>query len=225
VNDDSMISSNPHLASRSNSVDERDDELARFLAVCDGALREFRNHLTVLTTTTAELRGGLPPGAAGDLSEALNEAERNVQSLSSLVAQLDAAVKGAEPLISDLDDVIDRALRMAAPAMGRRVQVAVKKGRKSGVKNRGAALEALLSTLLVDLVRAAELKPGERERRADIEIHVEIGRGSLVIEIESDGARPSPASWRMLLAIELGARLDVAVSAHPEVAGYVLQFR
>jgi len=220
-----MISSNPLASARMNSVDDRGDELARFVAVWNGALHEFRNQLTVLLATATELRAALPAPMPVEVSDAVAETERNVQSLSSLIAQLDAAVKSGEPLISDLDEVIERALRIAAPTLGRRVSVAVSKGRKTGVKNRGVALECLLSTLLVDLARAAEVKTGERARKAELQVHVEVGRGSLFIEIESNGGRPPPGSWRLLLASELGSKIDATVTASTEVAGYVIQFR
>src|SRR5262249_21947486 len=157
VSDDAMITSSPLAPARGNTVDDRGEQLARLVAVWNGALHEFRNHLTVLLATTTELRSAVPPALALEVAQAASETDRNVQSLSSLIAQLDAAVKSGEPLISDLDEVIERALRLAAPVLGRRVSVAVSKGRKTGVKNRGSALECLLSTLLVDLARAPDL--------------------------------------------------------------------
>jgi len=224
VSDDTMIAPKPLGPTRINSVDERGDELTRFIAVWNGALHEFRNHLTVLLATTTELRSVLPAPMPVEVSDALAEAERNVQSLSSLIAELDAAIKTGEPLIGDLDDVIERALRLAAPTLGRRVSVAVSKGRKTGVKNRGVTLECLLATLLVDLARAAEVKSGERARTAELAVHVDVGRGSLLIEIESNGGRPPPGSWRLLLASELGSRIDAEVTASKESVGYTIQF-
>ena len=99
------------------------------------------------------------------------------------------------------------------------------KGRRTGVKNRGATLECLLSTLLVDLSRASEASAGERQVPAELSVHVEVGRGALLIEIESDGPRPAPDSWRYLLATELAAKIDASVTPLPEGAGYVVQFR
>jgi hypothetical protein len=224
VSDEIVISPNQNPAARSNSVEERAEELDRFLAVWGGALHEFRNHLTVLLAAATEIRSAIPPAMASDVAEAVADTDRNVQSLSSLIAQLDAAVKGGEPLISDLDEIIEQALRLAAPALGRRTSVAVSKGRKTGVKNRGAALECLLSTLLVHLARA-EGRPGDRTRNTKLEIHVEVGRGSLLIEIQSDGEPPPPGSWRLLLATALAEKVDATISPHPESAGYLIQFR
>lgn len=188
-------------------------------------MHEFRNHLTVLLATATEMRTAISPAMAMDIAEAVTETERNVQNLNSLIAQIDAIVKTGEPLISDLDEVVDRALRIAAPALGRRITVSVSKGRKAGVRNRGAALESLLSALVVDLARAAEGRPTDGSRRPHIQIHVDVGRSAVVIEIESNGARPAPGSWRGALATELAAKLDATIAAHPDVAGFVIQFR
>jgi hypothetical protein len=224
VADETMITSSPHAPVPGSSVEDRPEELSRFIAVWNGALHEFRNHLTVLLATATELRSAIPPSMALEVADAVAETDRNVQSLSSLIAQLDAAVKAGEPLISDLDDVIERALRLGAPTLGRRVSVAISKGRKTGVKNRGMVLECLLSTLLVDLARAAEPKAGELPGHAELELRVEAGRTSLVIELESSGAQPPPGSWRLLLARELAEKIDATVTASAETAGYVVQF-
>jgi hypothetical protein len=225
VSDDVMITTNQIASGRSVSVDDHGEELTRLLAVWNGALHEFRNHLTVLLATATEVRSVIPPSLALEVADAVAETDRNVQSMSSLIVQLDAALKSGEHFISDLDEVIERALRLAAPLLGRRVSVSVSKGRKSGVKNRGMALEALLSTLLVDLARAVEVKAGDRTRGVEIEVHVEVGRGSLVIELESSGGRPQPGSWRLQLATALAAKIDATVTANAEAAGYVVQFR
>jgi hypothetical protein len=220
-----MFSRAPSLSLHANPLDRHGDQVPGFVPVWNGILHEFRNHLTVLLAAATELRASVPPSLAIDVADAVAETERNVQSLSSLVAQLDASVKTGEPLISDLDEMIDRALRIAAPALARRVSVSVRRGRKAGVRNRGAALECMLSALIVDLARAIDTRPSEGVRRSQIQIHVELGRGGLLIEIESSGGRPAPGSWRFLLATDLAAKLDATISAHPEVAGYVLQFR
>jgi len=196
--------------------------MTRFLPVWNGVLHEFRNHLTVLLASATELREAIPPVLALDLAGAVTDAERNVQSLSALLAQLDAAVNSGEMVICDLDEVIERALRIAGPSLGRGVSVAVNMGRKTGVRNRGAALECLLAALLVDLARAAEPSPGEA-RRPQLSLHVDVGRSVLALEIESNGARPSLDSWRFALASELGTRLDATIGPHPEVAGYLVQ--
>lgn len=220
-----MRTQRPVTSARRNTVDESGVDLARFLNVWNGALHEFRNHLTVLLASTTELRACADASTPPDLLHAAGEAERNVQGLSSLIAQLDAAVKGGEPLVSDLDDILQRSLRIAAPSLGRSVSVAVRKGRGAGVRNCGAALECLLSTLLVDLGRAAEMKAGERGRKPHLEMQVDVGRDGLVVEIESNGAAPPVGSWRLALAHELAAKLDAQVSLHPTSAGYVIQLR
>jgi hypothetical protein len=223
-----MLSQNSAASMRRNRLDNRDalaDELAVFEPIWSGALHEFRNHLTVLLAAANELRASLPAAIALDVADAVAETERNVQNLSSLVAQIDAVVKSGEPLISDLDEMIERALRIAAPALGRRVSVSVSKGRKAGARNRGATLECLLASLIVDLARAADTRTADASRRPRLQINVEVGRGALIVEIESNGGRPPAGSWRFLLATELAAKLDASVAPHPDLPGYVVQFR
>jgi hypothetical protein len=224
VTDDIVASAPPHLPLRGSHAEERRDEASDFAAIWNGILHEFRNHLTVLLASATEMRAALPPTLAVDVAAAVTEAERNVQSLSALLTQLDAAMSAGETLISDLDEMLERALRIAAPSFGRGISISVTKGRKAGVKNRGAALECLLSALLADVARVAEAKPGET-RRPELSVDVDVGRSMLTVEIASNGSRPSPGSWRLALASQLASRLDATIGPHPEVAGYVVQFR
>jgi hypothetical protein len=89
-------------------------------------------------------------------------------------------------------------------------------GPKSGIKNCGAALECLLAALLVDLARPHVTR---------LRIHAEFTRGLLEIEIDSDGSRPAPGSWRFLLACDLAAKLDATITSPPGVAAFVVHFR
>jgi hypothetical protein len=205
--------------------------------VWSGILHEFRNHLTVLTAATSELRAEIPPALALRVGDAICETERNVLGLTSLLAFADASIRTVEPLISELGDVVDRAIRLAAPAAGRRVSITADVPRKLGVKNRGSSLECLLGLLLVDLARAhvqhvrLDGKDHEIVRSPNIRVDAEAGRGGLSIHLESDGARPAPGSWRLLLAHELAAKLDAKLASPFDAAdssagaAYVVQFR
>jgi hypothetical protein len=243
-----MISSNSTIPIRpdppAGHADQGED-LMQIVPVWNGILHEFRNHLTVLMAAATELRAEMPPTMALQVAEAVTETERNVQSLNSLIALVDASVRTVEPVISDLDETIDRALRLAAPSVGRRVSLTAmsRTGRKGGVKNRGTALECLLAALIVDLARGAEGRVGEGRvgegrvgegqtgkagqppRCPSIQVQAEIGRGLLTIEIESNGARPVPGSWRFLLAKNLATKVDATIVPDPDVPGYLVQFR
>jgi hypothetical protein len=224
-----MIHPNASVALHANPLEQPGEDLTRFVPVWNGLLHEFRNHLTVLLAAATELRASIPPATALDVAEAVSETERNVQSLNSLVALVDAVVKVGDPLICDLNETIDRALRIAAPALGRRVNVSVTKDRstsgKLGIKNRGTAVECLLAALIVDLARATENRSGDvAVRRPQISVQVEATRGALVIEIESNSGRPPHGSWRALLAGELAAKLNATITPLAEAAGYVVQF-
>jgi hypothetical protein len=204
------------------------------MPVWNGILHEFRNHLTVLTAVTSELRAEIPPALALRVGDALCETERTVQGLTSLLALVDASVRAVEPLICELGGVVDRAIRLAMPAAGRRVSITAAVPRQAGVRNCGAALECLLAAVLVDLARAhvqhlqLDGQNHEIARSPRIRIDAEVGRRGLAIYVESDGARPAPGSWRALLAAELAGKLGATLvrpSDGAEGAVYVVQFR
>jgi hypothetical protein len=208
------------LTSRAyNSVaryDSRNDgasELFGLAPVWDGVLHEFRNHLTVLLAAATEIRAASLSESAAEIAGALSETERNIGRLNALVGFVDAAVRDGAPMVADLDDVMDRALRLAAPAMGS-ASVSLRKERRMGVGNRGSALESLLAALIADLAR--------HEAR-EIDIDAESSRGAIVLEIESDGQRPEMTSWRFVLASDLAMRIGATVSTLPEGAGYVVR--
>jgi hypothetical protein len=210
------------------------------LPVWNGILHEFRNHLTGLMAATSDLRAEMSPALALQMGDAVCEAERNVQGLTSLLAFVDASVRTVEPLISSLGDIADRAIRLAAPAAGGRVSITTDVPRDVGVRNRGSALECLVAALIVDLARAdlarADLARADLARAGDgkaaepgsaprIRVEAEVGRRGLAIEIASDGARPAASSWRFLLALELAEKLDATLVSQPDVAAYVIQIR
>jgi hypothetical protein len=220
-----MLSPNFSRPLRADLRADQGAEPPRLAPVWNGILLEFRNHLTGLMAAATELRTEIPPSLALQVGQAVGETERNVQSLSSLLALVDASVRTVEPLISDLDGILDRAIRLATPALGRRATISAKTGHKVGVKNRGSALECLLAALIVDLARAQSRIDGnsvERAHPVHLEIHPEISRGSLAIEIESDGPRPQAGSWRFLLACDLAAKLDAEIALASDVAAYVV---
>jgi len=236
-----MISSNSTRSSLSESPANHAFDAHRFVPVWNGILREFRNHLTVLVAATSELGAEIPPALALRVGDAVCETERNVQGLTSLLPLVDASVQTFEPLICPLGDVVERAVRLAAPVAGRRLSITTHVPREVGVRNRGAVLECLMATLIInlagaDLARAdlarAELARAtaagggaELARSPRLRVDAELGRRGLAIEIASDGARPDAGSWRFLLAMDLAAKLDATLVSQPEVAAYVVQFR
>jgi Pentapeptide repeats (8 copies) len=241
-----MISSNSTRTSPSESPADHAFDAHRFVPVWNGILHEFRNHLTVLVAATSELGAEIPPALALRVGDAVCETERNVQGLTSLLALVDASVQTFEPLICSLGEVVDRAVRLAAPAAGRRLSITTHVPRAVGVRNRGTVLECLMATLIVDLARAdlaradlaranlaradlarasAAAEGVEPARSPRVRVDAELGRRGLAIEIASDGARPDAGSWRFLLAMDLAAKLDATLLSQPEVAAYVIQFR
>jgi nitrogen-specific signal transduction histidine kinase len=206
------------------TLDEMPGEHSRFTDVWSGILHEFRNHLKVLSAAATELRAEMPPSLALHVTEAVSETERNVQSLGTLLSLADVSLREAESVVTDLDQVLDRAIRLAAPAVGRAVSIIVVRGPHVGVRNRGNALECLLAALIIDLARAADGRNVEAALRAPrIGLKAEAGRGGLAIEIESNGLPPVAGSWRTILASDLAARLEATLSPLPEGAGFDVQ--
>lgn len=220
-----MVSSNSTRSFLPDPSADHGGDARRIVPVWDGILREFRNHLTVLMAATSELRAEIPPAIALQVGDAMCETERNVQGLTSLVAIVDASLRTVEPMISTLGEVVDRAIRLAAPAVGRRATVTTAVPRETGVRNRGTALECLLAILIVDLARATGGWGSESERSPRVRVEADAGRRGLAIEVSCEGARPDRSSWRFLLAIDLAAKLDATLVSQPEVAAYVIQLR
>jgi hypothetical protein len=207
-----------------DSLADAATESARFGRVWGGVVHEFRNHLSVLLAVTTEVRTALPTELATRLGGALADSDRNVQGMAALLTLVDASVRDGAPLVAELDGILERARRMAEPVLGRRVALGLLP-RRLGVKNRGASLECLLAALIIDLGRTADERDLAQARPTRIEVEVGVDRGGLTIELHSSGARPCPGSWRQLLASDLGARLEATVAAHPDVPGYLVQFR
>src|SRR5580693_9200797 len=184
-----MTSETRLAVARHDSGVDTDPELSRMVPVWNGILHEFRNHLTVLLAAADEIRVAFPQIGAGEIAGALAETEWNVQGLSALVGLVDAAIRDGTPVIADLDDVVERALQLAAPSLGR-TTVSLHKERRTGVANRGSAFESMLAALLVDLVQAEPQGVSAQGRPLRIDIYVEASRGALLLSIESAGGRP-----------------------------------
>jgi hypothetical protein len=199
---------------------------ARLAPIWDGILHEFRNHLTGLLAVAGEIRATAPAAGGETIATALAEAEGSVRRLDALVGFVDAALRDGARVVADLDDVVERALRLAAPALAQ-TSVTLHKERRTGVCNRGGALEGLLAALLVELGRAGGNDPAAVAvvgRRQTIELHVEATRGAIFLSIESDGRRPPGGGWRFALASDLARRIGAAVSPLPDTAGYLVRF-
>jgi hypothetical protein len=235
-----MLSAPTARAGQRETLGDLREEQPAFAPVWTGILHEFRNHLTVLMAVATELRSEIPPALALQVGEALGETERNVQSLMSLLALVEASVRTVDPVIADLDDVVERAIRLAAPAVGRRVSITAELGRRSGIRNRGSALESLFAALIIDLARARGVATASNDlgpevaRPRHVRLRVDITRGSLSVDLESDGPRPAPASWRFLIASDLAEKLDAKItststststSSPSDPATYTVHFR
>src|SRR5262245_43962255 len=206
---------------RFNLLKNMGSDLGEFVPIWSGILHEFRNHLALMLAATTEVRIVTAPAVVPEISRALTETEWNVQRMSALVAFVDAAIRGGAPATADLDAVIERALRLAAPALGR-VAVSFNKPRRIDVRNRGTALECLIAGLIIELARVGSetLAPNCRQQ---IDVFADVGRGSTVLEIDSGGISPSPPSWRVALAHDLATRIGASVTTPAASAGFVVR--
>jgi hypothetical protein len=220
-----MISTNSSRSLFSDSSAEHGTDRRRFGPVWSGFLHEFRNHITVLMGMTSELREALPPGLAKELDETVSESERNVQALTSLAAIVDASLRPAEPLIAPLGEVVDRAVRLAAPVAGRRTTIATQVPRDTGVRNRGTALEGLLAALIVDLARSHAGAGAERGPAPSVRLEGDADRRGLTLELSCEGAGLNPSSWRFALATQIADKLDASVTSCSKDAAYIVQLR
>lgn len=218
-----MTSESQVAVARHESGVEVDPELVRLVPVWDGVLHEFRNHLTVLLAAANEIRVATPPAVVRGIADALAKTESHVHRLNALLRFVDAAMKDGTPVIADLDDAVARALRLAAPTVGR-TTVSLHKERRTGVANRGSAFESMLAALLVDLAHADPQSSSADGGPLQIDIHVEATRGALLLSIESTGRRPAVDSWRFVLSSDLAARIGATIATLPDGAGYLVHF-
>jgi hypothetical protein len=198
------------------------EEAATLLPLWGGMLHEFRNHLMLLLAGTAEIRIGVPRVAAADLAPTLDSMEASLQSFSALASWIEAAIRPGQQVISDLDDVIDRALNMAKPWIRSDVEVSIGQ-RRGAVRNRNGAVECALAALIADFARPVDTRPEPGGRK--IQIDVFAGRGLLAIEIESNASRPAPLSWRYRLAERLAATVAGTLEPLPQRVGVCLKFQ
>jgi hypothetical protein len=196
-------------------------EASALAPVWTGVLHEFRNHLALVAAATAEVKELAPPSAVPEIAPALLKADWNMQRLSALITFVEAAVRGGAPATVDLDQVIEGALRLAAPALGR-VAVSFDKPHRIEVRNRGTALECLIAGLVIELAHAGA-RSSDPSYRQQIDVHADLGRGAIVLEIDSSGLRPSPRSWRVALAHDLAAQIGATVTAPDAFAGFVIR--
>jgi len=182
---------------------------------------EFRNQVTRLIAGTLQLRDGLPRETASEFAPALADMESSLESLASLTKCLDAVVKPGEQVISDLGDVIERALVLARPWLHTEMRISVA-GRSGAVRNRSGAVECALATMLVSLARSPNA--GSGRPAGELRIEVFSGRGTLAVEIESDGGRPAP-SWRWALAERLADVVGGTLEQLPDRVGASLRFQ
>jgi len=220
-----LTDDNAVLVARANSSKPMDSELAALsvlVPICSGILHEFRNHLTLLSAATTEVKAvTLSPSAVPEISRALTETESNVQRMTALMTFIDAAVtRGAHAMV-ELDGVIERALTLVAPALGR---VAISFNKPSGihVSNRGTALECLIAGLIAELARAG-MATRDPIYRQQIDVFADVRHGAITIEIDSSGQRPGAGSWRVALARELAERIGASVTTPAAGAGFVVR--
>jgi hypothetical protein len=212
------------LVARANLAKHMTSETGELTPVWNGILDEFRNHLAQLAAVTAEVdAAAATPSVIPETVQAAQTTEWNLRRMKALLALVDAAVRGGPTTAMNLDKVIEGALRLAAPALGR-VAVSFDKPHQIDVRNRGAALESMIAGLILELAHAGPRSADPcRRQQIDVHAHAGIGRGATVLEIDSSGLRPLPGSWRVALAHDLAAQIGATVTAPDTFAGFVIR--
>ena len=200
-----------------------DSQTSDAAPIWSGILHEFRNHLSLLEAATTEVKAVTLSSVVPEISVALLKTEWNMQRMSALVTFVDAAVRGDAHTTTDLDKVIEGALRLAAPALGR-VAVSFDKPHRIDVRNRGTALECLIAGLILELAQAGTRTPDPRYRQ-QIDVHAHAGQddGATVLEIDSSGLQPRPGSWRVALAHDLATQIGATVTMPAAFAGFIVR--
>ena len=181
---------------------------------------ETRSHASLLGPFSCER--GCPATPRRSLRRRWPTWRSSLESLASLAKCLDAVIKPGEQIISDLGDVIERALALARPWLHTEMRISVA-GRSGAVRNRSGAVECALSTMLVSLARSPDPVSGRPARELRIEVFS--GRGTLAVEIESDGGRPPLPSWRWALAERLADVVGGTLELLPDRVGASLRFQ
>jgi len=209
------------LVARSNLAKHMDSQTSEPASIWSGILHEFRNHLASIAAATTEVKAVTPSAVVPEISDALLRTEWSTQRMTALVTFVDAAVRGGALATVDLDKVIEGALRLAAPALGR-VAVSFDKPHRIDVRNRGTALECLIAGLVIELANAGSKAP-DATYRQQIDVHADIGRGATVLWIDSSGLGPRPGSWRVALAHDLASQIGATVTASNAFAGFAIR--
>jgi len=234
VTDETLLTSVLTSARPANLYAPGEDEAPLPAQIWKGLLGEFRNQLERLNAGTVQLRDALPAGAGGDAAPALTDMESSLDGLLGLVSCLDAMMaagsSSGEQVISDLADVIDRAIAMATPWLRADVRVTVG-SRVGAVRNRSRAVECALAAVIITLARPHDVRLGPAAR--DLNIEVFSCRGAVTVEVEvsdpaaADVARtpwPSPF-WRWGLAERLAAAAGGLLEPLADRAGVGLRFQ
>lgn len=191
--------------------------------VWTGLLGEFRNHLARLNAGTVQVRDWLPLDLGADLAPALSDMESSLEGLAGLVSCLGAVTAPGEQVISDLADVIDRALAMARPWLRPDLRITVG-SRVGAVRNRSRAVEGALAAVIVALATVSDSPRGPTARWLHVEVFA--ARGAVAVEVEvRDEHAARPCSWRWLLAEKLAAVAGGTLEPLPDRSGVGLHFQ
>jgi hypothetical protein len=223
VTDETFLSSARIPSRAANLYVRSEDESVVPPQVWTGLLGEFRNQLARLNAGSVQVRDALPLEVAADLAPALADMDASLDGLGGLVNCLAAVTVPGEQVISDLSDVIDRALSMAGPWLPADLRISVG-SRVGAVRNRSRAVEGALAAVIAALATASDPRRGAPVR--DLHIEVVAGRGAVVVEVATRGSPFSrPSSWRWLLAEKLAAVAGGTLEPLADRAGIGLRFQ
>ena len=193
------------------------DALGELMA---GIVHEFRNHLTLLLSSTVIVRRDVGQVPQAEIAEVLDDMETSLLHVTALVRTVESVVAGPGTLVGSASDLVHRAVRLAAPSLRSKTQVRIDGQCGTALPSRGAALECALALLLVELA-------GEDGRSAlEVTIRTEADAAAAVIELRADMPRRRGGGRRAALAGRLIGQAGGSLRDAPEASGlprYVLR--
>ncbi len=151
-----------------------------------GILHEFRNHLTLLLSSSGWLRGRLEDltRASPEMGEAMRDVDESIERMVALTGGLDGALRAPAESKPTLDRVVKTAVMLAEPLLKSRGRITVRDLLSIAVLNRRGSLESAMALLIVAAADQAPEPPAvaiavaTRQAEAGLMVEISCGRAA-----------------------------------------------